>query len=162
MNKTVFLIIILAPAVFSCKETSTGSQTGLLQIGADTLCSTITYDVVIKNPDSTDVWMSDCLKDMKREEIIDLLFEGIYDERITAYDIFENKRITPGKLKRMEDEDKIMRDKIGKFQFVEVWYFDKANMTMTKRVKEIRLGTEAFSSDGFLVGYEPLFKIMLN
>ena len=162
MKKTVFLILILAPAVFSCKETPTGSQTGLLQTGADTLCSTITYDVVVKNPDSTDVWMNECLKDMKREELIDLLFEGIYNGRITAYDIFENKRISPGKLKRMEDEDELIRDKIGKFQFVEVWYLDKTNMTMTKRVKEIRLGTEAFSSDEFLVGYEPLFKVVLN
>lgn len=155
-------MLIVFLIVFSCKETPSGTQSDLLQTGADTLSSMITHDVVVKNPDSTDLWMAECLKDLKREDLIDIIFDGIYGEKISAYDIFEDKKISPGKLRKMEDDGEVVRDQIGKFQFVEAWYFDKTNMTMTKRVKEIRLGTETFNSEGFLVGYEPLFKVELN
>ena len=162
MKRRILLIFILFLVVFACRETITHPGDELLQTGADTLSSMITYDVVIKNPDAEDVWMTECLKDLKREELIDIIFEGIYNEKLTAYDIFEDNKISPSKLRKMEDEGLINREQIGKFQFVEAWFFDKVNMTMTKRVIEIRLGTESFSSDGIMVGYEPLLKVSLN
>ena len=162
MKQSIFLLLILFLVALSCKKTPSGNHSDLLQTGADTFSSLITHDVVVKNPDSTDLWMAECLKDLKHEDLIDIIFEGIYDEKILAYDIFDDTKILPGKLKKMEEDGKVVRDQIGKFQFVEAWYLDKTNMTMTKRVIEIRLGTETFNSDGFLMGYEPLFKVILN
>ncbi len=162
MRRTVLLFLILFLIVFSCKDIPKAADSDLIHTGADTLSSLVTYDVVVKNPDSTDLWTAECLKDLRREDLIDILFEGIYNETISAFDIFEDKKISPAKLRTMEKDGEVIRDQIGKFQFVEAWYFDKINMTMTKRVFEIRLGTETFNSDGFLVGYDPLFKVRLN
>jgi len=156
----LFFLVFLAFTI-SCQEKTEISDPVQNDLPANQISSPLTCDVVIKpNPD--DPWAVECLKDLKREEFVDAIFNGVYNKQITAYDIFEGKKLSVGAIKKMEENGEIDRDKIGKFQFVEEWYFDKESLTMTKKVKEIRLGAEAFDDEGYLRGYQPIFNVVLN
>ncbi len=61
----------------------------------------------------------------------------------------------------MEEEGDFSRDRIGKFQFKEVWELDTLNMSYTKRVTEIRMGVQAFQEDGTVANYNPLLRVVL-
>jgi len=126
------------------------------------LTSEITFDVIIKNPNPQDTWTEECLRNLKRNEMIDAIFDAVYAEQLEAYDIFEGTRLTPRKIKKMEEDGKIVREKIGKFQFVEEWQLNSTEMSMKKQVKEIRMGMEIFDKEGSIKGYEPVFKVKLN
>ncbi len=121
----------------------------------------IIYDVEIINPDEDDPWMDECLQGLDREALIDFIFKGIYDKDLKVYDIFEDTRISTRKVRQMEEEGEFSRDLIGKIQFKEVWLYDTLSQRMSKKVTEISLGTQNFGPDGYLRGYDPLFRVVL-
>jgi hypothetical protein len=121
----------------------------------------IVYDVVIKNHDPEDVWTTQCLAGLKRAELVDFIFAGLYEEQFMAFDIFSDEAIPPRKIRKMEEEGEFDRDQVSKIQFVEAWYVDPGRYTLTKKVTEVRLGTEHFDGFGLLLGHNPLFKVRL-
>ncbi len=93
--------------------------------------------------------------------MVDFIFAGIYDERFRAYDIFNDKLIPALTIKQMEEDGEFTRDQVSKIQFVEDWYTDPEDYSMTKRVTEIRLGIEHIDGFGMHMGHNPLFKVRL-
>jgi hypothetical protein len=163
MKSYFIFILMLSVLAISCRQQPEIQQTE--PISDDSLriiTSEITYDVIIKNPNPGDDWTEECLRNLKRDELIDAIFAAVYDNKLEAYDIFEDSRLTPRKIKKMEEDGKIIREKIGKFQFVEEWQMNSDEMSMTKRVTEIRMGMEIPDHEGFIKGYEPVFKVKLN
>jgi len=163
MKPHLLFILILSFLAISCRQRPEIQQTE--QISDDSLhmiTSEITYDVIIKNPNPGDIWTEECLRNLKSEELINAIFAAVYAKKLEAYDIFEDSRLTPRKIKKMEEDGKIVREKIGKFQFVEEWQMNSDEMSMTKRVTEIRMGMEIPDHEGFIKGYEPVFKVKLN
>lgn len=163
MKPYLLFILMISVLVISCRQQPEIQQTE--QISDDSLhmiTSEITYDVIIKNPNPGDDWTEECLRNLKRDELIDAIFAAVYANKLKAYDIFEDSRLTPHKIKKMEEDGKIIREKIGKFQFVEEWQMNSDEMSMTKRVTEIRMGMEIPDHEGFIKGYEPVFKVKLN
>lgn len=132
-----------------------------VQTGSIQLAEQIVYDVIIKNPDPGDEWTEKCLGGLKRGEMVDFIFAGIYDERFRAYDIFNDKLIPVLRIKQMEEDGEFTRDQVSKIQFVEDWYADPEDYSMTKRVTEIRLGVEHIDGFGIHMGHNPLFKVRL-
>jgi hypothetical protein len=135
---------------------ASGVQTGSLQ-----LADQIVYDVIIKNPDPGDEWMEKCLGGLKRGELVDYIFAGLYNDRFRAYDIFNDELIPARTIRQMEETGEFTRDQVSKIQFVEDWYADPENYSLTKRVKEIRLGVEHTDGFGMHLGHNPLFKVRL-
>jgi hypothetical protein len=131
------------------------------QTGKQQVADQIIYDVVIKNHDPEDDWTEKCLAGLKRQELVDFLLDGIYNERFKAFDIFSDKAIPVRKVRKMEENGEFSREQVSKMQFVEEWYIDPENFTMSKRVTEVRLGIEHFDNHGLLLGHNPLFKIKL-
>ena len=123
---------------------------------------TIIYDVIIKNPNSDDTWTELCLKNLKREQFIDKLFESVYTKKATAYDLNNDEIISPDDLRIMEKKKEIDRDRIGKIQFTESWLYNDSLMIMTKKVLAASLGMEVFDEKGDLIGYKHLFKVRFN
>lgn len=121
----------------------------------------IISDVEIINPNADDEWMENALRGLRREALIGFIFEGIYDKSLQAYDIFEDTRISAKKIRKMEEDGEFSRDEIGKMQFTEQWMYDSINHAMTKKVSAISLGIRKFDSEGYLIGYSPLFKVTL-
>lgn len=128
----------------------------------DVPADTITYDVIIKNPDSTDQWKEKCLSNLNRQAFIDKLFAQLYKENLKAYDFSSGQLLQPSKLKKLEANKEFSRSKIGKIQFKEKWYIDFSSGQMYKKVHSIILGYETYNAQGDIKGYKPLFKINLN
>lgn len=157
------ILAVLAGLLMSCssREESAGLQSTHTLRGARQVADRIVYDVVIKNHDPEDVWTTQCLSGLKRAELVDFIFTGLYDEKFSAFDIFSDEAIPPRKIRKMEAEGEFSRDQVSKIQFVEEWYADPGQYTLTKKVTEVRLGIEHFDGFGLLLGHNPLFKVRL-
>ena len=134
-------------------------QVSDVQTGSRQLADQIIYDVIIKNPDPGDEWTEKCLGGLKRGELVDFIFAGLYDDRFRAYDIFNDKLIPARTIRKMEEDGEFTRDQVSKIQFVEDWYVDNEGYPMSKRVTEVRLGVEHFDGFGMHMGHNPLFKV---
>jgi hypothetical protein len=159
-STTLTIVLLL---LISCKGEKKADkvQPAGFQTGPQQVANQIIYDVVIKNPDPEDQWTEQCLAGMKQRELVDFIFSGLYDERFRAFDIFNNKAIPASRIRKMEEDGAFKRDQISKIQFVEDWYVDPENYSMTKRVREVRLGIEHFDGFGMHLGHNPLFKVRL-
>lgn len=124
------------------------------------IANPITYDVIIKNPDSADEWTTECLKDTKAEILINILFQAVYKNRLIAYDYMSNEPMTTDQVKEFEKE--YTRDKIGKIQFVEEWYFNEETLEMGKKIKEVTIGYELYGNQGEVRAYKAGFKLYLS
>ncbi|MBN2214602.1 MAG: hypothetical protein JW723_10180 [Bacteroidales bacterium] len=126
------------------------------------IADTIIYDVIIKNPNPYDKWAEKCLSNLKKEAFIDFLFESIYKKQTTAHDLYTDKIITPDELKSLERNKEFNRNKIGKIQFTESWFYSDSLRSMSKKVISVTLGYEILDDKGELIGHKPAFKIYLN
>ena len=126
------------------------------------VADTIIYDVIIKNPNPDDKWTDACLKNLNKEQFVNLLFESVYNEQATAYEIFSDKIITPNELRKLEKNKDFDREKIGKIQFTESWFYNDSLRSMSKKIISFSLGYEILDERGNLIGHKPAFKIYLN
>ena len=134
----------------------TGKLSGLL------IANPIIYDVVVKNPDPEDSWAAEQVKEFKRTDLIDMIFQAVEDGKAQAFNYHTGKKMTLNDIKMIENNDEFDRSKIGKIQFIEDWYFDPVNLTMDKKVKSIMLAYEVYDQFGKVRGYKAAFRIDLN
>lgn len=168
--------IALFPAVFciiiciSCCRQDKGNtreKTQIKTVENDSLqmymiADTIIYDVIIKNAYPENAWAERCIKNLNRTELVDQLFDAVYNEKAIAYDFFSGKKLKPSDLKKIERDDDFNRAKIGKLQFTERWYYNPSDLVLQKKIISIVLGYELSGNDGQIIGYKPAFKINMN
>jgi hypothetical protein len=154
---------VLVALLMSCtgQKESEDLQASGVQTGSVQLADQIIYDIIIKNPDPGDEWTEKCLEGLKRGELVDFIFAGLYDGRFKAYDIFNDELIPVRTIRKMEEDGDFTRDQVSKIQFVEDWYIDTEAYSMSKLVTEVRLGVEHFDGFGMHLGHNPLFKVRL-
>jgi hypothetical protein len=126
------------------------------------IADTIIYDVIIKNPNPDDIWTEQCLGYLRRDEFVNQLFEAVYNKRADAYDYITGAKMSPRDLRKFEKTEDFGRDKVGKIQFAEVWYFNDAKLTMEKRILYMVLGYEVKGDNSEVIGYKPVFRVYLN
>lgn len=158
---------IICLFLFACTQKPVENQTIVNNKTTDSLSSyliadTIIYDVVIRNTNPYDTWMEKSLGKLQHKKFIDSLFSLVYEGKATAYDYFSNEKMSLKQVKTMEKEEDFSRDRIGKIQFSEAWYFNKQAETLHKEVFSIALGYELYSDSGEFRGYKPVFKLYLN
>ncbi|OFX84972.1 MAG: hypothetical protein A2W99_16340 [Bacteroidetes bacterium GWF2_33_16] len=125
------------------------------------IADTIITDVVIKNP-TDDEWVDYTLRYLDKTILVDQIFEAVYTKKLVPYDFFNDTQLTIEQIKEIEADPDFSRDKIGKVQFEEKWYFDKKNNTMIKKVHSIMLAFELYNAEGEIKGYKPTFKVYLK
>jgi len=158
----VCLALILAAG--ACKQSPADSAPSLpVTSEAGTLVAdTITYDVMITNPDPQDTWTTKCLSHLNRRVLIDSLFAAVYEGRAIAYDFETLEKLTPARVQQLESEEGFSRDQIGKIQFTEAWYIHASGHSMTKQVLSVVLGSNYYDSEGNLFGHKPVMRIVLR
>jgi len=171
MNK-IIICLILSYAIISftaCKEKRQESGDYGREIKSDSgslkesiIADTIIYDVIIKNPYPDDEWAEKCLGYLKRDKLVDQLFNAVYNKQASAYDFFTGEEISPRDLRKIEKTKDFGREKVGKVQFAETWYFDSASLAMEKRVIYLVLGYELLGDSTEIIGYKPVFRINMN
>lgn len=151
--------------MFSCNSPSIEKEVVYINtddIIGNIVADTIIYDVIIKNRDKTDLWKDECLQYLNKDAFIDSIFTAVYNGRHIAYDLFTNEEIPAVELKKLEANEIISRDKIGKIQFREVWYLSSEHMVMKKKILSLILGMEVYSETGEFRDYKPVFRINFN
>ncbi len=173
-RRLAFILAWIVLISFSCKQgqspetndqvrttISEGSLTPADQPGTIKIAEQIIYDVEIINAYPDDPWTNEWLKDLDHKTAVDFVFAGIYQGNFKTFDIFEGTPISAKKIMKMEADGEFSRDQIGKFQFMEEWVLDTVNMSFTKKVVEIRMGLQKFTTDSVLSGYAPLLRVVL-
>ena len=157
------VLMILTLTITGCKTKTPVEKVyvGTHEFTGNMVADTIIYNVVVKNPDLNDQWTSHCLKGTHRMALIDSVFAMLYNNRITAYDYDTGDKLTPKEVQKRENKE-FKRKDIGQIQFAERWFFDSKSSTMQKQVIYMILGYEWFNSDGSLIGYKPVFKVVLR
>ena len=160
----VFIAFILITA---CRQNTTNEKTRIGSGKRDTaagnlVADTIIYDVIVRNTNPYDTWIEKSLGRLQHRKLIDSLFALVYEKKIKAYDYFSNEEMSINQVKELENEEGFSRDRIGKMQFTESWYFDKRTETLQKEVISIALGHELYTDSGEFRGYKPVFKLYLN
>lgn len=141
-------------------KTGTFYEKDLNSSNSIVIADTVIYDVVIKNAVPEDEWQEFCLKNVDRAAITNIIFNAIYNGKLTAYDYQHEKPMTINQVKELEKE--YDRDKVAKIQFIEEWYFNEKKMKMGKIVNEIMLAYELNNSDGEIRGYKAGVKVYLT
>ncbi len=104
------------------------------------LADTIIYYTVIKNANQQDEWQEKCLERLDRKALANIIFNAIYNGRLTPYDFMTEEPMTINEVKSLEKDNP--RNKIAKVEFTEEWYFNEDDLSFTKRVNAIMLGYE--------------------
>lgn len=129
---------------------------------ATQIADTIIYDVLLQSPDPDDEWINYTLKNVKTHELVDFVFEAVYEKKAEAFHYYTNEKFSIEEVKQIEEDPEFSRDKIAKVQFVEEWLLDEENMNMYKRIHSIMLGYVVKDEEGNIRGYKPTFRIYLN
>jgi len=167
MKNRIFIVLVMC-AMISCRESTHSVNLKTHQDRIDDssagilVAENIIQDIVIKNIDPDDAWTQECLQGMKRETLVDIVFELAYSGKAVVYDFDTREKLTVRQLKQLERAAGFSRDKIGKIQFMESWYLNPDKVTVTKKVSSMVLGYETFDSEGEFRGYLPVFRMVLN
>lgn len=137
-------------------------ETDYSKIVATQIADTIIYDVIIENPEPDNEWINDCLKNLNKKELVNFIFNAVYEGKAEAYHYYTNEKFTIKDVEEIEKDPEFSREKIAKVQFVEEWLLDKENFSMYKRIHSIMLGYEIRYEDGTIRGYKPTFRVYLN
>ncbi len=159
--KKILIIALIPILLYNCTQQTERVKT-TPGIPGIMLADTISYPVVIKNPDTTDTWTTECLMPLDRKKLVDAVFDAVYKNKAQAYNYFTNKPMSKKDVKDLEATEEFSRNRVGKLQFWESWYFDKKHQIFTKKVHQILVAYEVFTEEGVLRNYKAAFYIKLN
>jgi hypothetical protein len=164
--KKIFICIAAAGILACSHDNAVKQQTADSSFVKTTpgivIADTIIYDVIIRNPNPDDSWSAYCLKGLQRADLVDSLFKLVYEGRIAAYDYDTHAALKPKDVKRIEASGGFAREKIGKIQFTEKWFYNPSGKPITKEIISIVPGYEVYTSTGELMGYKPVFLLRFN
>ena len=128
---------------------------------AKIIADTITYDVILRAIDTSDVWTAECLQYLNQESLINYLFEGVYSNQFTAIEFMGNKVLKTDDVKEIEQSEGFSRNLVTKVQFKERWYIDSLG-NFQKEIISYTLGIEVYSKQNSFLGHKALFVIKPN
>lgn len=155
------LLTIVFLLVLSCSD---NTPVNMPETGGEgmVMARGIIYDVIIKPQSQDDEWEQERLEGYNGGEMIDRIFESVYNGKVRVYDYHTGAEMNPGEIRRMEQAEGNDRSNIGKIQFTENWYFDPASLQLEKEIISMVPGYESRSSDGTFVGYRAAFRLDLK
>ena len=181
MKKIILLLILPITIMASCNQepAPAGEGTGEQSPSSGTLIAEgFRSEALIIFPEEDERWLGK----IDQKMLVDVIFDAIYEGRVTPYDFITDDPMTIEDVKAIESsidtiyiehfetgeiemkvvEDRLRRDEITKVFFKEDWYFDKVNFKMEKKVIGISLAIENYDQNGNFRSYEPLFIIYFD
>jgi len=170
-SKFLFFSLIFSIMLISCKndlppeakETKPAEVKSYMDntdtVNTKLIAEKIVYDVKVKVSSDDDDWTKECLANTNPQALSNMIFKAIYDKKLQAFDYFTNEEMSLNQVKDFEQE--WSRDKIGKIQFMENWYFDEADLQFYKKVYGIMLAYERYNEDGSVKNYKAGIKVIL-
>ena len=167
-NKVILLFAFTVFMLTACRKNAETIHPGSAVLDlADTTAEVlvaehIIQDIVIENNDPNDTWADECLKGMRKNTLVEVVFELAYSGKANVYDFDTREKLTVKQLQTREKEEGFSRDKIGKIQCIESWYINPDKVTFTKKVTSFVLGYETYDSQGYFRGYLPVFRMEMK
>ena len=173
MKQSIWFIFGLF-ILFSCNRNENKSDT--------VLAERIQYDVFIKSPDPDLDWWVQNIEGSKREAFVKKIFDIALDGKVKIFG-YDNQALTPAELKAQlyrADTFSMQRAKppyeyfdtiivnsidikdIVKIRFLEEWFWNEKTLSVQKKVAGIAPVAAAYTEDGELKGYKPLFWIYFD
>jgi hypothetical protein len=173
MKQNTWIILCLI-IMFSCNSKDNSSHTILTE--------RIQYDVFIKSPDPDLDWWVQNMEGSKREIFIKKILDIALDGKVKVYD-YSNQLLTSAELKSQlfrsdtfsmqrpnppyEYFDTVVTHSIDlkdivKIRFLEEWFWDEKTLLIQKKVVGIAPVAAAYTEEGDLKGYKPLFWIYFD
>ena len=125
------------------------------------IANPIVYEIIIKNPEPDNEWLTHCLKNTNRSFLIKKILTAVKNGHLKAYDYYDNHQLSQAEISTIIIENKLEKT-TGKIQFVEDWYWDKDQLRLYKKVKKLMFGFEIYDSTGKLRGYKASFVVNLG
>jgi len=154
-------LLFLLMAACTPKEKSEPTEINV-ETSTDSLiivAESIIYDVIIIPQSDNDEWEAEKLEGFSGSEMINSLFESIYNDKVEVFDYHSGEKMSISDVKKMENSEGFEREKIGKIQFTENWYYNPDNLKMEKEIVSIVPGYESRSSDGLIISYKAAFRL---
>lgn len=158
----VLFTFLLATFMLSCSDRKAQIPLKGTGVTGSLVAEGIIYDVIILPQSGDDEWEVEKTEGYKGSQMIDRIFEAIYDGSVEVYDYHSGELLTRGDIRKMEQQEGFGRNNIGKIQFTENWYFNPANLQIEKEIISIVPGYESRSSDGMFIGYRAGFRLDLK
>jgi hypothetical protein len=157
------LLVVSFLGLYGCNYNKENSNKPTINIGAKaiTIADTITYDVLLRPLDSTDIWEAEHLKYLNQKEFLNYVFNGLYSGKFLAYEFMSTKQFNKSEIESIEKAEGYSRDKISKVQFKELWFVDSLGM-LQKHIYSYTLGIEAYSNQNTFLGHKALFEVKVE
>ena len=158
MRKILYILTIIA--FISC-NTKTEKKKVIIS-NPNNYAKDIIFDVDIKIKNENDSWEKEKLEHTRNKDLVNDIFEALYNKKLTAYTYYDNSKLSIKEIKEIENQENYSREKISRIQFTEDWLFDKETGCFTKKINSIVLGYELYNNENKVKGYKALFKIKID
>lgn len=149
------------PGTVNNPEATSGSRT-VIPDGAVLIASDIVTEIVVRPDPEGDPWEAEKVAGYNGQPLVDGIFSSVYDGTMTVYDYHSGEPLSRADVKKIEDEFKNDRTKIGKLSFTEDWYYYPATNRVEKKAKSVTFGYELYNNLGKVYAYRAAFRADLN
>ena len=161
--RNLFYILIILTIFSSCRQNNVNNNTPSVTVTEDSnegilVAEGIIYDVIVK-AEKDDPWLKEMVKGYREKEFVDGLFESVYAGEVEVSDYHSGERLSTKEIKKLEDSDEYNRDRIGKIQFTEDWYYNPSTHNMQKKIRSVVFGYRIDPNDLNRTGYLAAFRI---
>lgn len=148
MNKLIFTLLALIFA--TCTNTQeVNNKTDNFANVADSsiiVADTIKYNVRIMAINEDD---AENLKRVYNKQLVDMLFESIYQHQAKVYDYTTGNLLDIDDVKSREVEDpRFDRELVSVLQFTEQWRYNSRNQVFAKKVISVHVAYAVFDENG--------------
>ncbi len=120
----------------------------------------IIYDVIVKNPNPDDEWMTMCLENADIQALQNIIYNAVYQGKLIPYHYRLDTLLSIEYVKLYELENK--DEQVAKILFEEQWFFNENTFEMYKKVNNISIGYELKNENGEVYGYKGGFKVYFD
>jgi len=165
----ISIILSMIFIMFSCKPNNEEQPVFTTQIN---------YDVLLKNPDTVQVYWNRFMDDSTRIRFLKSITNPILAGEITPY-VWKNIKLVPVSVTEFKNrfawnksknlpysinqiDYRVDLNEVTKIRYYEEWRVLKTNLVIDKRILAITLIRDSYTSQGEYRGTEPLFYVFYD
>ena len=130
--------------------------------GAVIIATDIVTEVIIRPDPEGDPWDAEKVAGYRGDPLVETIFSRIYEGTLTVFDYHSGEPLSPAEVRKIEEEFKNDRSKIGKLSFTEDWFYFPEENRIEKRTKAVTFGYELYNNVGKVYAYRAAFRADLQ
>jgi hypothetical protein len=161
MKKLLFVFAIGLLFLQSCERNKPTLSSYNPAQGNVVVADTIIYNVTLRAFDTTSIYDVMFHKHVKRELLINHIFDGIYQHHYLPFDYHTGKPLNINDIKSIELGADFSRKKVSQLQIKDLWFID--SLGRIQRIPHsLTLGLETYNDRNEFIGHKALFTVKPN